>query len=162
MEAEDIRMVIRQSILASYLEKLINEGNLDKFLEFARGIAIQEEMDTESLMSFFDELEKKYLSESDKNKEWHKILEIISETTGCKVNGFTDDDCIIIENEKLSMSEFNKYVDDDYSKAKINLERINKALLPINYKLEFMEALGLPFDADGFRNIVRFKVIKID
>ena len=162
MEDDDILMVIRQNILASYLEKVIDDGKLGSFIAFARERAIEDDMATPDLMRFFDKLEKEYMPESEKNKEWHKILEIISETTGCKVNGFTDDDCIIIENEKLSISEFNKYVDDDCSKAKINLERINKALLPINYKLEFMEALGLPFDADGFQNIVRFKVVKID
>ena len=162
MEAEDILMVIRQNILASYLEKVIDDGKLGSFIAFARERAIEDDMATPDLIRFFDKLEEEYMPESEKNKEWHKLLKIINETTGCRVNGFKGDNTVIIENEELSEEEFNNYLDDDNCYAKINLEHINEALRPINYKLKFIEALGLPFDADGFRNIVRFKVVKID
>ena len=38
MEAEDILMVIRQNILASYLEKVIDDGKLGSFIAFAKRI----------------------------------------------------------------------------------------------------------------------------
>lgn len=151
----------RTAFVATCLENIVESGKLDDFLEYAREHSEDEGMDTEGLMKFIDKLEEKYLSESEENKEWHKILKIINETTGCNVQGFKGDRTVMIENEEMTDDEFKEYVDNDSVTAKINIESINKALSSINYKLEFFEAIGLPFEADGFRNIVRFKVIKL-
>lgn len=152
----------RAAFVATCLENIVESGNLDNFIEYAREHSEDEGMDTEGLMKFIDKLEEKYLSESEENKEWQKILKIINETTGCNVQGFKGDRTVMIENEEMTDDEFNNYIDDDSKTAKINIESINKALSAINYKLEFYEAVGLPFEADGFHNIIRFKVIKIE
>lgn len=162
METEDILRVIRKSVVTSYLEKVIYDGDLDKFIAFAREHSEDEGIETEELLKFLKKLEKNYLPESEENKEWHNILHIIGETTGCNVNGFKGDKTVMIENEELTEAEFDDYVTIDTKTAKINIESINKALSVIGYKLEFLEALGLPFVADGFQNIIRFKVIKLD
>lgn len=151
----------RAAFVATCLENIVESGNLDNFIEYAREHSEDEGMDTEGLMKFIDKLEEKYLSESEENKEWQKILKIINETTGCNVQGFKGDRTVMIENEEMTDDEFKEYVDNDSVTAKINIESINKALSAINYKLEFFEAVGVPFEADGFRNIVRFKVIKL-
>ena len=152
----------RAAFVATCLENIVESGRLDNFIEYAREHSEDEGIYTEGLMKFIDKLEEKYLSESEENKEWQNILKIINETTGCNVQGFKGDRTVMIENEEMTADEFNNYVDDDFTTAKINIESINKALSTINYKLEFYEAVGLPFDADGFQNIVRFKVIKLD
>ena len=50
----------------------------------------------------------------------------------------------------------------DEMQGKVNLEHINQGLKVANVKLEFIEAMLLPFDADGFQNILRFKVVELD
>ena len=69
-------------------------------------------------------------------------------------NGFdglweTQDTAIIVESKTT----------DTY---RINLDTLNKALEPINVKLEFIEAIDNPFPLDGFQNFVRFKVVELD
>ena len=42
------------------------------------------------------------------------------------------------------------------------VDNLNKALEPVNIKLEFIEAISNPFDLDGFQNFVRFRVVELD
>ena len=74
--------------------------------------------------------------------------------------GFKQGKCIIVENRTLSNSEVEDYIDKET--APINLGNLNKALEPINIRLEFIEAIDNPFDLDGFQNFVRFKVVELD
>ena len=74
--------------------------------------------------------------------------------------GFREDKCIIVENRTLSNVEVEEYMETET--APINLSKLNKALESINIKLEFIEAIDNPFDLDGFRNFVRFKVVELD
>lgn len=144
---------------ASMLKTLVETGELGGFLEFAREQARRDGIDSTELMSFFDELEKEYLS--DDAIQWHKVLDIVTKTTGCKVGGFKGDKCLVIENEELSDDECLDYIQDK-KVAKIDLEHINDALKTVNTKLEFLDAINLPFDVDGFQNICRFDVVKLD
>ena len=150
---------IRTSVLASMIKNLVDNDKLGDFLEFAREQARRDGMDSSELMGFFDGLEEKYLS--DDVIEWNKILDIVTKVTGCKVGGFKGDKCLIIENEELSDDECYDYLTKG-NVAKIDLEHINNALKIANTKLEFIDAMNLPFDADGFQNIVRFRVVKLD
>ena len=150
---------IRTSVLASMIKNLVDSNKLGDFLEFAREQARRDGMDSSGLMGFFDELEKEYLS--DDAIEWHKMLDIVAKVTGCKVGGFKGDKCLVIENEELSDEECLEYIQDE-NVAKIDLEHINNALKVVSAKLEFIDAMNLPLDADGFQNIIRFKVVKID
>lgn len=150
---------LRTGILAMYIKKIVDEGKLADFLDFAREQAKKDGMDTDGLMGFLDSLEKQYLT--DEGIDWNKTLDIVKKVTGCKVGGFKGDKCLIIENEELSDEDCIGYINDE-NVAKIDLEHINNALKVINVKLEFIDALLLPFDADGFQNICRFKVVKLD
>ena len=148
---------LQEHMISSAIESLIENDRLDDFLKFGREKAKEEGMDTESLMKFFDEIEEKYGDSID----WAKVKDITQKVTGCKVKTFKGDKCLIIENEELSDNECINYINDE-NVAKIDLEHINNALKVINVKLEFIDALLLPFDADGFQNICRFKVVKLD
>lgn len=150
---------IRTSVLASLIKSIIDKGELADFLEFAREQARRDGMDSSGLMSFFDGLEKEYLS--DDAIQWHKLLDIVTKVTGCKVGGFKGDKCLIIENEELTDDECLDYIQEE-NVAKIDLEHINNALKIMDTKLEFIDAINLPFDVDGFQNIVRFRVVKLD
>lgn len=143
--------------VANVIQKLIDTGNIGDFIEYGREKAKEDGMDTENLMAFFDELEKEFCDDID----WDKLFDIVSETTNNrKVMGFRQDKCIIVENRTLSNDEVEKYMETET--APINLQTINKALEPINIKLEFIEAIDNPFDLDGFQNFVRFKVVELD
>ena len=143
--------------ISNIIGNLIKEDKLDDFIGFAREKAKEDGMDTEELMGFFDELEKQFCNSID----WDKLFDIVSETTNNrKVMVFRQDKCIIVENRTLSADEVEKYIETET--APINLQTINKALEPINIKLEFIEAIDNPFDLDGFQNFVRFKVVKLD
>lgn len=150
---------IKTSVMASMIHKLVETGKLGGFLEFAREQAKKDGMDSKELMSFFDELEKEYLFDDGIN--WNKVLDIVTKTTGCRVGGFKGDKCLIIENEELSDKECLDYINDE-NVAKIDLEHINEALETIDVKLEFIDALNLPVDVEGFQNIVRFRVVALD
>lgn len=143
--------------VATVIQKLIDTGNIGDFIEYGREKAKEDGMDTENLMAFFDELENEFCNDID----WDKLFDIVGETTNNrKVIGFRPDKCIIVENRTLSNDEV-----EDYRKtaaAPINLDKLNKALEPINIKLEFIEAVDNPFDLDGFKNFVRFKVVELD
>ena len=143
--------------VANVIQKLIDTGNIGDFIEYGREKAKEDGMDTENLMAFFDELEKEFCDDID----WDKLFDIVSETTNNrKVMGFRQDKCIIVENRTLSNDEVEEYMETET--APINLDKLNKALEPINVKLEFIEAIDNPFDLDGFRNFVRFKVVELD
>ena len=144
-------------LISNIIGNLVKEDKLDDFIGFAREKAKEDGMDTEELMSFFDELEEKFCD----NIDWDKLFDIVSETTNNrKVMGFRQDKCIIIENKTLSNDEVEDYMET--ATAPINLNNLNKALEPINIKLEFIEAIDNPFDLDGFQNFVRFKVVELD
>lgn len=144
-------------LISNIIGNLVKEDKLDDFIGFAREKAKEDGMDTEELMSFFDELEEKFCD----NIDWDKLFSIVGETTNNrKVMGFRQDKCIIVENKTLSNDEVEDYMETET--APINLGKLNKALEPINVKLEFIEAIDNPFDLDGFQNFVRFKVVELD
>lgn len=154
---EDMIRALQEHMISSAIESLIENDRLDDFLEFAREQAKEDGMDTESLMKFFDEIEEKYCDDID----WAKVKDITQKTTGCKVKTFKGDKCLIIENEEMSDEECIDYLIDEIQ-GKVNLEHINQGLKVANVKLEFIEAMLLPYDADGFQNILRFKVVELD
>ena len=143
--------------VATAIQKLIDTGNIGDFIEYGREKAKEEGMDTENLMAFFDELENEFCN----NIDWVKVNDITQKVTGCKVKTFKGDKSLIIENEEMSDEECMDYFTDEMQ-GKVNLEHINQGLKVANVKLEFIEAMLLPFDADGFQNIVRFKVVELD
>lgn len=139
------------------IQKLIDTGNIGDFIEYGREKAKEDGMDTENLMAFFDELENEFCD----NIDWAKVKDITQKVTGCKVKTFKGDKSLIIENEEMSDDECKDYLVGEME-GKVNLEHINQGLKFANVKLEFIEAMILPFDADGFQNIVRFKVVELD
>ena len=139
------------------IQKLIDTGNIGDFIEYGREEAKKEGMDTENLMAFFDELENEFCD----NINWVKVKDITQKVTGCKVKTFKGDKSLIIENEEMSDDECKDYLAGEME-GKVNLEHINQGLKVANVKLEFIEAMLLPFDADGFQNILRFKVMELD
>ena len=153
---EDVIKALQTHLISAMVETLIEEDRLEDFLKFGREKAKEDGMDTEELMKFFDELENKYCD----NIDWDKLFEIVNETTNRGCMGFRQDKCIIVENRTLSHDEVEEYVETET--APINLDKLNKALKPINAKLEFIEAIDNPFDLDGFQNFVRFKVVELD
>ena len=154
---EDMIRALQEHMISSAIESLIENDRLDDFLKFGREKAKEDGMDTESLMKFFDEIEEKYGDSID----WAKVKDITQKVTGFKVKTFKGDKCLIIENEEMSDEECMDYLIDE-TQGKIHLEHINQALKLINVKLEFIEAMLLPFDAEGFQNILRFKVVELD
>lgn len=143
--------------IVTTIQKLIDTGNIGDFIEYGREEAKKDGMDTENLMAFFDELEEKCCDSID----WAKVKDITQKVTGCKVKTFKGDKSLIIENEEMSDEECKDYLVGEME-GKVNLEHINQGLKVANVKLEFIEAMLLPFDADGFQNIVRFKVVELD
>lgn len=153
---EDVIKALQTHLIGSMVETLIEEDRLEDFLKFGRAKAKEDGMDTEKLMKFFDELENKYCD----NIDWDKLLEIVNETTNRECMGFRQDKCIIIENRTLSDKEVTDYLITET--APIHLDNLNKALEPVNIKLEFIEAISNPFDLDGYKNFVRFRVVELD
>ena len=147
---------LQDQLIASMIEELVKEGELEDFIKFGREEAKKDGMDTEELLKFFDELEEQYCD----NIDWVKLFEIVNETTNREVMGFRQDKCIIINNRTLSNDEVKEYMKT--ATAPIHLDNLNKALEPVNIKLEFIEAVSNPFEFDGFQNFVRFKVIEIE
>ena len=153
---EDICKALQTHLISAMVDTLIEEDRLEDFLKFGRAKAKEDGMDTEDLMRFFDELENKYCDSID----WDKIFKIVNETTNRECMGFKQDKCIIINNRTLSDDEVENYVETET--APIHLDNLNKALVPVNIKLEFIEAISNPFDLDGFQNFVRFRVVELD
>ena len=147
---------LQDQLIASMIEELAKKGEIEDFIKFGREEAKKDGMDTEELLKFFDELENKYCD----NINWDKLFEIANETTNRECMGFRQDKCIIINNRTLSNDEVESYVETET--APIHLDNLNKALEPINIKLEFIEAIDNPFPLDGFQNFVRFKVVELD
>ena len=143
--------------IVNVIQKLIDTGNIGDFIEYGREKAKEDGMDTENLMAFFDELENEFCD----NINWVKVNDITQKVTGCKVKTFKGDKSLIIENEEMSDDEFKDYLAGEME-GKVNLEHINQGLKVANVKLEFIEAMILPFDAEGFQNILRFKVVELD
>lgn len=143
--------------VATVIQKIIDTGNIGDFIEYGREKAKEDGMDTENLMAFFDELGNEFCN----NINWVKVKDITQKVTGCKVKIFKGDKSLIIENEEMSDEECKDYLVGEME-GKVNLEHINQGLKVANVKLEFIEAMLLPFDADGFQNIVRFKVVELD
>lgn len=152
-----IEELLETLFVATTIQKLIDNGNVGDFIEYGREKAKEDGMDTENLMAFFDELENEFCN----NIDWVKVKDITQKVTGCKVKTFKGDKSLIIENEEMSDEECKDYLTDEME-GKVNLEHINQGLKFANVKLEFIEAMILPFDADGFQNIVRFKVVELD
>lgn len=143
--------------VATAIQKIIDTGNIGDFIEYGREKLKEDGMDTENLMAFFDELENEFCD----NINWVKVKDITQKVTGCKVKTFKGDKSLIIENEEMSEEECMDYLTGEMQ-GKVNLEHINQGLKVANVKLEFIEAMSLPFGADGFQNILRFKVVELD
>lgn len=154
---EDIQQILGTALISSFIKQLIKEDKLEDFLSFAREQAKKDGIDTEGLMGFFDDLEEQFCNDID----WIEIADIIQKCTGnCNVKIFDGDKTIIIENEKFTDLECLEYLEE--KESKINLQQLNNALSTVNVKLEFVEALNLPFEFDGFENFIRFKVIELE
>ena len=153
---EEVIREFQNNLISSMVKNLIEEDKLEDFLSFAREKAKEDGMDTKELTDFFDELEKNYCD----NIDWNKIFEIVNETTNRECMGFRQDKCIIINNRTLSNDEVEDYMKTET--APIHLDNLNKALESINVKLEFIEAISNPFDLDGYKNFVRFRVVELD
>lgn len=153
----DILIKLQDQLISSVIEELAKKGELKDFIKFGREEAKKDGRYTEELQKFFDEIEEQFCD----NIDWDKLFDIVGETTNNrKVMGFRQDKCIIVENRTLSHDEVEEYMETET--APINLDKLNKALEPINIKLEFIEAIDNPFDLDGFQNFVRFKVVELD
>ena len=153
----EILIKLQDQLISSMIEELAKKGELKDFIKFGREEAKKDGRYTEELQKFFDEIEEQFCD----NIDWDKLFDIVGETTNNrKVMGFRQDKCIIVENRTLSNDEVEEYMETET--APINLQTINKALEPINIKLEFIEAIDNPFDLDGFQNFVRFKVVELD
>ena len=154
---EDLCKALQTHLIGAMVDTLIEEDRLEDFLKFGRAKAKEDGMDTEELMKFFDELENKYCD----NIQWNRLFEIVNETTNNrKVMGFQQDKCIIIENKTLTNDEVEEYMET--KTAPINLTNLNKALEPLDVKLEFIEAIDNPFNMGGFTNFCRFRVVELD
>ena len=154
---KDMILKLQNQLIASIIEDLAKEGEIEDFIKFGREEAKKDGMDTEEILKFFDELEEKYCDGID----WDKLFDIVSETTNNrKVMGFRQDKCIIVENRTLSDKEVTDYLTT--KTAPIHLDNLNKALESMNIKLEFIEAISNPFDLDGFQNFVRFRVVELE
>lgn len=153
----EMLMKLQNQLITSMIEDLAKKGEIEDFIKFGREEAKKDGMDTEELLKFFDELEEKYCS----NINWDKLFDIISATTNNrKAIVFNGDLSILIENRKLSNEECDEYAENNVSP--IHLETLNKALEPINVKLEFIEAINNPFPIQGIWDFCRFKVVELD
>ena len=154
---DEIMKELSNILISNIISNLVKEDKLDDFIGFAREKAKEDGMDTEELLKFFDELEEQYCSKID----WDKFFDIISATTNNrKAIVFGGDSSILIENRKLSDEECDEYAENNVSP--IHLKTLNKALKPINVKLEFIEAINNPFPIHGINDFCRFKVIEIE
>lgn len=144
--------------LSEIFIRLHEEGDMDDFFAFARKEAKNEE-NTDELLGFLDELEDLFKKTEKELLPWDKIHDIIAEVTNCPNILFQGDSCIIIENEPWNNDDMLHYLQND--KAKINIELMNKALEHLHCKLEFIEAVNIDEEFHGFKNFLRFRVVKI-
>ena len=122
---------LKKLMIAHGLTMLQERGELGDFIEFA--------IDEEPL-----------------EFSWFRVFSTIEKVCPFKVKAFKKDKTILIENEKLSDEQCKEY--SESWTAPINLKALNTALEPVGVRLEFLEALNLPFDAEGHENFVRFEV----
>lgn len=144
--------------LSKIFIKLYEGGHIDDFFAFARKEAENEE-NSEELLEFLDEMEKLFKETEVEMIPYTKIHDIIAEVTDCPNILFEGDNSIIIENEEWNDDDLLHYLQND--KAKINIELMNKALEHLNCKLEFIEAVNIDEEFHGFKNFLRFRVVKI-
>lgn len=159
---EDIEKFLKAMFISAVLTKIHEEGEMKNFVEFAKKQAKEDGEDTEELMEFFDfleELENEDTDEDAKELDWIEIADAISKETGCEVSCFRGNNTLIISNEQISDVECLEYLDTN--KSKIHIDRINKVIKPLGVKLEFIEALNLPFEFCGFSNFIRFGVHRL-
>lgn len=149
---------LRDSFIEKGIEEIVRSGNLEDFLSFAREQAKKDGMEDTGIMDLFDELEKELLTEE--YKLMNLVLDIVTNITGCQARGFEEDMSIIIQNELMTREECEEYCKTE--QAKINIDKLNDALKPIDVKLEFVEAMNNPFKLEGLKNFVRFKVVELD
>ena len=145
-------------VISIALSELKAKGELKDFIEFGRKQAKEDGMD-DGVFKFFDELEKECEDEEEDSINWIKLIEILKETTNREVMGFKGDKTVSIENDEMNSTEVFKFRFEPI--APLNLEKMNKALEEIGVKLEFIEAMNLPFDIDSMQNFCRFKVIPL-
>ena len=143
------------------LTKLKDDGELEDFVEFAKEKAKEDGMDSDDFIAFLDGLGE--IAKDDDGYNWQDIEDGINTVLpNFKVYFFTGDKTIAIENELVTDREIlANYCDEDV-KAPLNIETLNGALEPKGYKLEFMEALNIPFKLDDISNFLRFKVVKLE
>ena len=143
------------------LTKLKDDGELEDFVEFAKEKAKEDGMDSDDFIAFLDGLGE-IATETD-DYDWEAIDEAITSVLPTfKVYYFTGDKTIAIENELVTDADILANYCDENVKAPLNIETINGALEPKGYKLEFMEALNIPFKLDEISNFLRFKVVKLE
>ena len=143
------------------LTKLKDDGELENFVEFAKEKAKEDNMDSDDFMSFLDGLGE--IAKDDDGYNWQDIEDAINTVLpNFKVYFFVGDKTIAIENELVTDKEILANYCDENVKAPLNIETLNGALEPKGYKLEFMEALNIPFKLDDISNFLRFKVIKLE
>lgn len=147
---------LKKLMIAHGLTMLQERGELGDFIEFAKAEAKKERIDSDGLMSFFDGLNEFVIDEEPLEFSWFRVFSAIEEVCPFKVKAFKKDKTILIENEKLSDEQCNEY--SESWTAPINLKALNTALEPVGVRLEFLEVLNLPFDAEGHENFVRFEV----
>jgi len=154
---EKAMVELKTMFIARALELIKENGEINDFVEFAKEQAIKDGMDRDEFMDFLDSLKVEDEEESDFN--WIKLCKILSDNK-YNYKAFKGDNSIIIENKRLNDLECLEYCDSNI--APINLKKLNELLKGCNVKLEFIEALNLPFDCDGHINFIRFKVITIE
>lgn len=159
MIEEDMLTELKGMVIARGLTELRKRGELGDFIEFAKAESKKKGMDTDGLMKFFDDLSELNVDEEPLEFSWFRVFSAIEDVCPFEVKAFKKDKTILIENEKLSDDQCIDYAKDWV--APINLKSLNKALKPVGVELEFLEAINLPFDADGHSNFIRFEVKKL-
>ena len=161
MVEDELLNELSRIAVARLLTKLKEDGELENFVEFAKEKAKEDGMDSDDFMGFLDGLGE--IAKDDDGYNWQDIEDAINTVLpNFKVYFFIGDKTIAIENELVTDKEIlANYCDEDV-KAPLNIETLNGALEPKGYKLEFMEALNIPFKLDDISNFLRFKVIKLE
>ena len=158
LKRDGIELALKTAFISSALATIHEEGDMKNFLEFARARAKADGMDSKEVMEFFDMLEELEDEDSD-SLDWIEIADVIQKETKCEVSCYKGDNTLIISNERISDNECLEYLET--KKSRIHIGRINEVLKPLGVELEFVEALNLPFEVDGFSNFVRFGVNKL-
>ena len=161
MVEEDLLLELSRMAVTSVLTTLKENGELGDFIQFAKEQAKKDGMDSDEFISFLDKIGE--MAEDEELYDWKGITKALdSVLPSYKVYMFYGDKTIAIENELITDAKIlANYCDVDV-KAPLNIETLNGALEPIGYKLEFMEALNLPFKLDEIQNFLRFKVKKLE